>query len=114
MVEQDDAKEVGTLPEPAGEDAILLARGGITGGMIVRTDPGGGVHQNQRLEYFSRMHDGQGQRTDRDDVDPDDVVFRIEPADQEVFAVQPGKERPENVRSTDRGLKRKRRRYGTV
>ena len=66
MVQQADAEQVGTLPESAGEDAILLAGGGIAAGrVIVRTNPGGGVHQDQRFEHLSRMHDGQGQGADR-------------------------------------------------
>jgi hypothetical protein len=35
MVEQGDAEQVGPLPESAGEDAILLAGGGIARGVIV-------------------------------------------------------------------------------
>jgi hypothetical protein len=34
MVKQGDAEQVGPLPESAGEDAILLAGGGIAGGVI--------------------------------------------------------------------------------
>ena len=59
MVEQADAEQVGSLPESAGEHAILWAGCGIAGGVIVRTNPGGSVHQDQRFEHFSRMHDGQ-------------------------------------------------------
>ena len=57
MVEQADAEQVGTLPESAGEHAILWAGCGIAGRVIVRTNPGGGVHQDQRFEHLSRMHD---------------------------------------------------------
>ena len=64
MVQQDDTEQVGTLPEPAGEHAIFLAGYGIAGGVIVCTDPGGGVHQDQGFEHFARMHDGQGQGPD--------------------------------------------------
>ena len=35
MVQERDAEQVGSLPESAGEDAILLAGGGIAGGVIV-------------------------------------------------------------------------------
>ena len=65
MVEQGDAEQVGTLPESAGEDAILWAGRRIAAGrVIVRTNPGGSVHQDQRFEHFARMHDGQRQGAD--------------------------------------------------
>ncbi|MEO7861575.1 MAG: hypothetical protein ABIU05_14285, partial [Nitrospirales bacterium] len=64
MVQESDAEQVGTLPESAGEDAILLAGRHISGRVIVGTDPGGGVHQDQRFKHFTRMHDGQGQGPD--------------------------------------------------
>ena len=103
MVQQADTEQVGTLPESAGEHTILGAGCGITGRVIVGTNPGAGVHQDERLEHFTRMHDGQGQGADRDDVDPDDAVLRIQPADQELFAVQSRKEGSEEARSDDRG-----------
>ena len=103
MVQERDAEQVGTLPEPAGEHAILLAGSGITGRMIVGTNPGAGVHQDQRFEDFTRMYDGQGQRADRDNVDPDDFMLRIQSADQELLAVQSRKEGSEEGRRSDRG-----------
>ena len=102
MVQERDAEQLRSLPEPAGEHAIFLAWCGIAGRVIVCTNPSTGVHQDQRLKHLSRMHDGQGQRADRDDIDPDDAVLGIEPADQELFAVQPIKERSQNCRSSDR------------
>ena len=59
MVQERDAEQVGSLPESAGEHAILLAGRGIAGGVIVGTDPGRGIHQDQRFEHLARMHDGQ-------------------------------------------------------
>ena len=64
MVQQEDTKQVGTLPESAGEHAILWAGCSIAGRVIVRTNPSARVHQDQRFEYFPRMHDGQGQGPD--------------------------------------------------
>ena len=64
MIQECDAEEVRALPESAGEDAILLAGGGIAGGVIMDTNPGDGIHQDQRFEDFPRMNDGQGQGTD--------------------------------------------------
>ena len=106
MVQQEDTKQVGTLSESAGEQAILWARRDIAGRVIVRTDPGGSVHQDQRFEHFAGMHDGQGQGADRHDIDPDDAVLGIEPADQELLAVQVRKQGPEDSGGGDRGQKR--------
>ena len=77
MIQEGDAEQLSTLPESAGEDTIFLARCGITGGVIVGTNPGYGIHQDQRFEYFAWMHDGQGQGTDRDYIDADDAVLGI-------------------------------------
>ena len=106
MVQERDAKQVGTLPEPAGEDSIFWTRCGIAGGVVVRTQPGRGIHQNQGFEDFSGMNDGQGQRPDRHDIDPDDAVLGIEPADQELLAVQVRKQGPEDSGGGDRCQKR--------
>ena len=37
MIQERDAKQVGALPESAGEHTILLAGGGIAGGVIMDT-----------------------------------------------------------------------------
>ena len=101
MVEQGDAEQIGALPESAGEHTIFLARCGITGWVIVGTNPGYGIHQDQRFKHFTWMHDGQGQRADRHDVHADDGMLGIQSADQEVFAIQSRKERSEDGRSGD-------------
>ena len=103
MVEQSDAEQIGALLEPVGEHTILFAGCHITRGVIVGTDPGSGIHQDQRFEHLAGMHDGQGQGADRDDVDADDAVLGIQPADQELLAVQSRKERPEHSRRGHRG-----------
>ena len=51
------------------------------------TKPGASIHQDQRFEDFTRMDNGQIERTSRDDIDPDESMFRIETADQELLAV---------------------------
>ena len=55
--------------------------------MIVRTQRGGGIHENQGLEDFPGMDDRQSERADRNDIETDNPVFRIEPADHELFTV---------------------------
>ena len=114
MVQERDAEQLSSLPESAGEDAILLAGAGIAGGVIVAADPDDGVHQDQRFEDLAWMHDSQSQGADRDDVDPDDGMLRIQPTDQELLAVQSCKKRSEDGRSGDRGIERQRGRYGPV
>ena len=79
MIQERDAEQVSALPEPAGEDAILLAGGRIAGGVVVDTDPGHGIHQNQRFEQLAWMHDGQRQGADGDDVDADDGCLASSP-----------------------------------
>ena len=101
MVQQDDTEQVGTLPESAGEHAILGAGCRIAGRVIVGTNPAACVHEDQRFEHLARMHDGQRQGADRDDVDSDDAVLCIQPANEELFAVQSRKERSEEGRRDD-------------
>ena len=103
MVEQGDAEEVCPLPEPAGEDSIFWTRCGIAGGVVVRTNPGGDVHQYQGLEDFSGMNDGQGQGANGDDIDTDDGMLGIEPADEELFAIQAREERSKDLSGSRRG-----------
>lgn len=73
------------------------------------TQPACSVHQDQRLEDFSRMHDRHRKGAHGDDIDADDAMFGIEPADQELFAIQTLKERSEQIRRADRGQERGRR-----
>ena len=50
-------------------------------------DGGAGIHENEGLEDFAGMDDRQGERADRNDIEADDAVFGIEPADHELFTV---------------------------
>ena len=97
MIEQGDTEQVRALLQPDRQLTIFLAGCGIIGRVIVRTNPGGGIHEDQRFEHFAWMHDGQRQGADGDDIDPDDAVLRIQSADEELFAVQSGKERPQTA-----------------
>ena len=65
MIQEGNAEQLSALPESASEDAILLAGRRIaTRRVIMRTNPGGGIHEDQWFEHFARMHDGQRQGTD--------------------------------------------------
>ena len=87
-----------SLAQPFGQDAIFRARRDIPGGMIVGTDPGAGIHQDQRLEDFTRMDDGQGERPGGHDIDADEPMFRIQATDQELFPIQASKQGSEEQR----------------
>ena len=102
MVEQGDTEQVRALLQPDRQLTIFLAGCGIIGRVIVRTNPGSSIHEDQRFEHFAWMHDGQGQGADRHEIDPDDAVLRIQSADQELLAVQSSKERSEDGCSGDR------------
>ena len=94
MIQQRDAEELSALAESLREEAIFLARGRVAGWVVMGTDERGRIHQDQRLKDFTRMDDGQGQRADRDDIDPDDAVFGIESAHEELFSIQAVKAGP--------------------
>lgn len=55
--------------------------------MIVRTQSGASVHEDKGLEDFARVNDRQSQGADRNDVEANDAMFGIEPADHELFTV---------------------------
>ena len=106
MVQQRNAEQIGRLAQPFGEDAIFGARRDVTGGVIVGTNPGAGVHQDQWFEDFARMDDGQIERAGGDHINPDQTMFRVETTDEELFPIEPGKQRPEDGRSTFRRMDR--------
>ena len=49
------------MAKPLREDAIFLAGRWITRRMIMGTDTGSRIHEDERLKDFSWMDDGQGQ-----------------------------------------------------
>ena len=69
-------------------------------------NPGAGIHQDEGFEHFTWMDNGQGERPSRDDIDADESMFRIETADQELFAVQTGKQGSEDGRGAFRRVDR--------
>ena len=92
------------MAQSLSKDAVFWAGRRITGGMIMGTDERGGIHENEGFEHFPRMHDGQGQRADRDDVDSDDAVFGIESADKELLSIHALKAGPEQSCRSNRRL----------
>lgn len=52
-----------------------------------------GVEEDRRFEDFTRVHNAEGERTDRDDIDADDGVLGIETTDEELFTIEPIKAR---------------------
>ena len=104
MIQKGNAQELSALAEPLGEHAIFLAGRRITGWMVMRTDTGSRIHEDQGLKDFPRMHDGQGQGANRDDINADDAVFRIKPAHEELLAIQAFKTGPEQGRGGKGGL----------
>ena len=87
VIEQGDADELAGLPETGSQGAVFGAGSRIAGRVIVRTQSGAGIHENERLEDFARVNDRQGERADRNDIKTDDAVFGIKSADHELFAV---------------------------
>jgi hypothetical protein len=88
MVQQRNAKQISRLAEPFGQDAIFWAGCDITRGMVVSAEPSTGIHEDQRLEDFAGMHNGQGQRSSGDHIDPDEPMLRIQATDEELLPVQ--------------------------
>ena len=53
----------------------------------MRTQSGAGIHENKGLEDFPGMDDRHGERADRNDIETDNAVFGVEPADHELFTI---------------------------
>lgn len=104
MIEERYAKQLSALAKALGENAIFLARRWITGRMVMGTDTGRSIHEDERLEDFTRMHDNQRQGADRHDIDADDAVFGIQPAYEKLLTIQTFKAGPEQARGGNRGL----------
>ena len=92
------------MAKPLRKDAIFLTGRRITGRMVMGTDTGSRIHEDERLKDFARMHDRQGQRADRYNVNSNDAVFCIEPADEELLSVQTFEAGSEQARGGKRGL----------
>ena len=80
-------------PEPRRKNSVLRGRSWIAGRVIVGSDDPAGIEEDGRFEDLAGMHDAEGERADRDDVDADDGVLGIQTADKELLAVKSGKER---------------------
>jgi hypothetical protein len=64
--------------------------------MVVRDEQCGGTHKDCRLEHFARMHGCLRQGTDGHEVDTDDAMLGVQATGDEVLAVQPVEEWPED------------------
>lgn len=104
MVEEPDPQQLGAFSQPRRQRKIFPARHDVSGRMIMGTEPGGGIHQNERFQDFARMDDGEREGADGDDIDPDQVMLRIESADDELLTVEAVKTGPEDGFGFGRGL----------
>ena len=98
MIEHGDAEQVASLAETGGERAILGTGFRISRGVIVGADDRGAIQEDGRFEDFAGMNDAECQGADGNDIDADDGVFGVETADEELLAVEPGKEGTEGGR----------------
>ena len=114
MIEKRNAEQFSGLTQPLGQDSIFGTGRDIARRVIMRTEPGTGIHEDQRLKDFARMHNRQVERASRDDIDADELVFGVQATDEELFPVQTGKQRQEDRGSTFRRMYRFRRRNGTA
>ena len=57
MVEECDAQQLSGVSQPLRQGEIFPARSHVSGRMIMGTEPGGGIHENQLFEDFSGMDD---------------------------------------------------------
>lgn len=88
MVEHRDADHLAGLFEPGCQLPVFRAGGAVAGRMIVGADVSRGVHEDQGLVDFARVHDRQRQGADGDNVAADHAVFRVKAEDDEVFPVK--------------------------
>ena len=102
MVEDGDAEKVSGLTEPDGEHTIFGAGFRIPGRVIVGADDRGAIQEDGRFEDFAGMHDAECQGADRNNVHADDGVFGVETGNEELLAVESGKERTEGGCSVGR------------
>ena len=93
MVEQPDAQEVSSFPQACGERPILSARCGISGRVVMNGQNRTGVEEDRGFEHFTRVHNTESERADRDDIHADADVLGIETTDEELFAIETVKAR---------------------
>ena len=86
VVEDGDADEASGVAETLREVAVLAARSGVTGGMIVEKEHGDGTNENGRLENLTRVHERCGGGADGDDRVSDRAMPPVEVDREEVLA----------------------------
>jgi hypothetical protein len=93
MVEQPYAQQISCFPQACGERPILGTGHGIAGRMIVHGNDRTGVEEDRGLKHFTRMHNAERERSDRDNVHANADVLGVETTDEELLAIEPGKAR---------------------
>lgn len=96
MVEERDSEQLGRVAQPLRQREIFPARGHIGRRMVMGTEPGGSIHEDQGFEDFAGMHDRKRERTNGHEIDPDYAMLGIQPTDQELLTIQAGKAGPED------------------
>ncbi len=114
MVEESNPKEVAGLAQSFGQDAIFGTGRDVPGRMIMGTEPGTGIHEDQWFEDFAGMDNRQVQRARRDDIYSDELVLGVQTTDEELLSVQTVKQWPEDRRSAFRRMNRCKIRNGTT
>src|SRR5574340_898255 len=94
--------------------AVFWTRCDVPGRMIMRAEPGTGIHEDERLEDFAGMDNRQVKRAGGHHIDSDELVLGVQATDEELFPVQTGKQRLEDGDRTLRRMDRFRRRKGTA
>lgn len=88
MVEEPDPQELSAFAQPLRQGEVFPARHHVSGRMIMGTEPGGCIHQNEGFQDFARMDDGEREGADGDDIDPDQVMLRIQSTDHELLPIE--------------------------
>ena len=92
------------MAKPLCEDAIFWTGRRITRRMIMGTDTGSRIHEDEGFKDFAGVDDGQRQGTDRYNIDADNTVFGVESTYEELLSIQPFEAGPEQVCGGKRGL----------
>src|SRR5262245_2319145 len=85
MVHDINAHDLASIHQSLGQDHIVATRCGIARGVIVKHDDGGCRSGGGLSEYLARMNDGAVEGTDRQQLDANNAIFRVEHQDAELL-----------------------------